>query len=191
MLFSALGRVPVSRRNCSGSTLVEMLVVLLIALVLAVQATPSLTHLLASARLRWVAVTFYSHLQLARNEAIKRNSREVLCPSSNGQQCLALGNWGQGWIVFNDANDNAQRDPGETIIAVQSALHESVRFAGNTNVAKYVSYAGDGSSKLASGAFQAGHFTICTASAVTTDARLIYLSKVGHARMVKNSVAQC
>lgn len=175
----------------SGVTLLEMLVVLLIAAVLSAAAAPSLHDMVAAMRLRSAADIFMAHLSLARSEAIKRNGHGVLCISTDGKLCSTSGSWEQGWIAFYDANGNAQVDADEAVLLQQSALPASVRFTGNTNVARYVSYTPDGGANLVSGGFQAGTFTICTMGSQPADARKITISKSGQTRVVKAQVEAC
>lgn len=175
----------------SGTTLVEMMVVVVIAAILLSMAAPSFHGLISSMRLRAVAELFVAHLNFARSEAIKRNARVVLCKSTDGKQCAATGRWDQGWIVFHDANDNAQTDVDEPVLLQQPALHASIRFSGNTNVAKYVSYTPDGGANLVSGGFQAGTFTLCTRSDVPMGATQIFISRAGQARVAKTSLDSC
>ena len=100
-------------------------------------------------------------LHLARNEAIKRNGRVVLCKTTDGIHCAASGGWEQGWIVFHDVNNNSLREESEQIIQHQIALSGSLRMTGNTPVARYVSYGPMGGTQLVGGAFQAGTLTLC------------------------------
>jgi len=65
---------------------------------------------------------FVASTQLARSEAIKRNSVVRLCRSADGATCATSGTWQQGWIVFGDANNNSAVDTGETIFRKQEAL---------------------------------------------------------------------
>jgi type IV fimbrial biogenesis protein FimT len=154
-------------------------------------AAPSFNALLASVRLKTTTELFMGHLNLARSEAIKRNSRAVLCKSSDGLQCVAGGSWEQGWIVFHDANDNALVDHDEAILLQQPPLRGLVKFAGNTNIAKYVSYTPNGGANLVSGNFQAGTIILCAQSIVPTEAIQILLSKAGQARVAKVSASVC
>ena len=103
------------KKNC-GTTLVELLVVLAIAAIVLSMSAPSFHSLIASMRLKAVSELMVAHLHFARSEAIKRNARVVLCKSTDGKQCVSMGGWEQGWIVFHDANDNAQVDSQETIL---------------------------------------------------------------------------
>ena len=175
----------------AGFTLVELMVVLAIGGVLTATALPSMSTMLHSQRSTSLANGFVSSLNLARVEAIKRNARAVVCKSATGESCSTTGGWEQGWIVFHDANNNAQLDEGEQIVQQQGRLVAGPRLTGNRNVASYVSYSAVGSSKLTSGAFQSGTFTLCPASASSAVVRQIVLSPAGRPRVVNGTQADC
>jgi len=174
-----------------GFTLVEMLMALAVLAILAMQAIPSMAAWVSKVRLSSAADQFFQSLALARNEAIKRNTRTVVCKSAAGSVCDLTGSWQWGWIVFVDVNGNAQVDDGDQILFRQAALGGNIRFDGNTNVAKYVSYSPNGTSKMVGGAVQMGTFTICMASGTPTDARKLMLSKPGQVRVEKTVVESC
>jgi len=101
-------------------------------------------------------------MNLARSEAVKRGVRVTLCKSSDGRTCTNVGNWSQGWILFNDLNNNAVYNSAtETILKVQGSLGNNTSMIGNANVDNYVSYVSSGQSQLIGGAFQAGTIKIC------------------------------
>ena len=68
-----------------GMTLVELLVGLLILSILLAIGVPSFNQFIASNRLTAYTNDMLSTLTLARSEAIKRNGREVLCKSADGE----------------------------------------------------------------------------------------------------------
>ncbi|NVO06682.1 MAG: GspH/FimT family pseudopilin [Rhodoferax sp.] len=177
--------------RCQGATLSELLVVLAIAALLLSMAAPSLSAFVTRVRLKAASDLLVAHLHLARSEAIKRNSRAVLCKSADGQHCATAGGWEQGWIVFHDANGNAFVDPGETILQQQGALRGLLSFSGNALITDYVAYTPDGGANRVSGAFQAGTFILCALSDVPMQARQIVISKAGQIRVALVSGSMC
>lgn len=175
----------------AGFTLIELMVVLAVLAILQTQAAPAFSGVVASVRLTAAVNSLLSSLLLARSEAIKRNSRVVLCKSATGDACTPVGGWEQGWIVFHDANNNATRDSSEVIVSREHALPSPLRLFGNSPVANYVSYTPSGRTEYASGAFQAGTLTACTHSTTEGDARQIVINIAGRPRTVKTTVAQC
>jgi type IV fimbrial biogenesis protein FimT len=175
----------------SGFTLIEMLGVLAVTALLASMAAPSMTDAIDSVKLSAASNDLLSGLHLARSEAIKRNSPVVLCKSADGVSCASTGGWEQGWIVFHDANNNSLREPSETIILRELPLSASLRLTGNQHVARYVSFAPSGATKLVGGGFQAGTLTVCRQSQLGGEARLIVLNAVGRPRVQRSAVSSC
>jgi len=170
---------------------VEILVTTAIAAVLAGIGIPSMASMIHSVKLSSAANSFVSGLYVARSEAIKRNGRVVICKSEDGATCSSGGGWQQGWLVFHDANNNGVRDGGESIILREMGLATGLRLTGNMNVAKYVSFAPNGATKLVGGGFQAGTLIVCHASASAGEGREIILNAVGRARVQKVEVTGC
>ena len=94
-------------------------------------------------------------------------------------------------MVFQDSNSSGSRDSGEEIVLRGQALAADLRLTGNLNVARYISYAPSGETKLASGAFQAGTITLCNHSTQQGEARQIIVSSSGRPRVQKTRVNQC
>lgn len=178
-------------RRQRGFTLIELLVTLAVAAVLVSMAIPSFSQIIDSVKLTSATNVFVSNLQLARSEAIKRNSRVALCKSADGLTCATGGGWEQGWIVFHDVNNDGLRADSETVIRRELALSARVRLSGNQNVARYVSFAPTGATQLLGGGFQAGTLTVCHDSADAGEARQIILNAVGRPRVHKLMLASC
>lgn len=145
----------------------------------------------ASVRLTTASNEFFSALVLARSEAIARSSRVALCKSTDGATCAATGGWEQGWIVFQDADDDGVRSAAERLIAHRQMLTGGVRMTSNLNVARYISFTPSGATQLVSGAFQAGTVTICRESASAALGRQIVLSAVGRPRIRTVELQSC
>lgn len=179
------------RSRSGGFTLTELLVVLTLAAVVLTLGAPAMSSLWTSMRLTAGANTFFASVLLARSEAVKRNSRVVLCKTTGGGACARTGGWEQGWIVFHDVNNNATIDAGEVVLLREPALSGGIRLTGNSQVADYLSYTSTGATHLTSGAFQAGTVTVCPQSATPVPARQIVISATGRPRTVKTTVDWC
>lgn len=178
-----------SHEGVNGFTLVEWMVTIAVSAILLTITVPALSNVMVSSRLTSFANTFLAHLYLARGEAIKRNGRAALCKSATGVSCASEGDWQQGWIVFQDENDNALRDISEVVLLQQSALPNGYFLNGNATVQNYISYSPTGSTKLSGGAFQAGTLTLCEQS--SQQGRKIIISSTGRARIVKATMIAC
>ncbi len=134
----------------------------------------------------------HTSLLLARSEAIKRESRVVLCKSSNGATCATTGDWQQGWIVFADANDNASLDAGELVIQKVAPSERNFVVKGDGDLANYVSYSSTGPAKLtASDSFQTGTFTLCQSGVSGGNARQIEIFATGRLSIGQAPAASC
>lgn len=184
-------RPALAARRSRGYSLVEVLVTLLVLSVLISLSVVGFRSVGNSMQLTAATNSFITNLNLARSEAIKRNQRVVLCKSSDGVVCSSSGGWHQGWIVFHDANNNGQREAGESVVWRVENLGAEVRVNGNLSVSRYVSYSPTGETRLPSGAFQAGTVTVCRQSPEGTDARQIVLNAVGRARVQTTTVDSC
>jgi len=174
-----------------GFTLIELLVTLAVTAVLLGLAAPSMMGLIATRRANSLTNELIASINLARSEAIKRNDRVVLCKSSDGSTCSTTGGWDQGWILFQDIDNNALRESVEVVLKRQNPSSSGVTLTGNQNVANYLSMAPSGVPKLVSGAFQAGTFTLCTTPAIAESSRQIVLSLSGRARVQTGTLSSC
>ena len=116
------------RRTQRGFTLIELMITVLVGIILIGLAVPSFEAVFNSSRITGQANEFVATLQLARMEAIRRNARVVVCPSTNGTSCQG-GNpssW-TGWVAFVDdggatnnyaggTSANGVADSGDTTI---------------------------------------------------------------------------
>ena len=100
----------VSKRR-SGFTLIEMMVVLVIAAILLAVGVPSFRTLIQNQRMTTTVNEFFAAAALTRSEALQRGVQVRMVPAdADGSD------WQQGWIVFVDANDNKRPDSDETVI---------------------------------------------------------------------------
>lgn len=148
------GRAP-SRLIQAGYSIYDLMVTSAVAGVLGVGAV-SMNGLVQDARLTAAVNQLMGHLNLARNEAIKRHTIITLCKSSNGASCFTDASWNEGWIIFADENNSHDIDPGETVIRVQQGLEGDLKLRfGETGTYYYVRYNPSGE------AWPGATFTFC------------------------------
>lgn len=166
-----------------GLTLVELMLVLAVAALLLAVGAPSFASMLREHRLTVFANELHAAIWLARSEAIRRGHRVTLCASQDGVQCTAGATWDAGWIMFPDPNNNASRDPGETLIRARNAGFQGVAVRGNASLARYVSYLPGGTSRTVNGALQMGTIRICNG----THQRSLVMNAVGRVRVERSN----
>jgi len=174
-----------------GYTLVELLVVLSVLTLAQAWVVPALADVMHSVQVNAGAQALSDSLRRARSEAVMRNSRVVVCKSASGRACESDARWEQGWIIFHDPNNNAVLDLDESVLHREQALSDSLSLNANKPVSAYVSYTPYGRTKLTSGAFQAGTFTVCSRHGKVRQARQIIINSAGRPRVATVKNADC
>ena len=98
-----------ARRLQQGASLIEALMAVSIAGVLAGAAVPTMREALVQQRLRSGSSDLYATFHLARSEAIRRGSPVAVTP-------VDAQDWSNGWRVFADRNDSGAQDADEETI---------------------------------------------------------------------------
>ncbi len=157
------------RARLRGFTMVEMMVTLVIAGILASIAMPSFRSFIAGQRIKTASFDMMSALTVARSEAIKRQASSAapvsVVPSG--------GAWGNGWSVTA---------PDGSVLSQQSALRDlsvSCFTGGVAGACSTISYAGNGRLVAAVPAVQISSTEINSVRCISIDLGGRPSSKVG------------
>ena len=155
-----------------GFSLIELLVTITVLAILLAMALPAFSSSRLNTVLRTSANNLLASTHLARGEAIKRNSPVTLCVSADGLVC-GTGDWSQGWIVVSGADVIQREAPISNQFHISSAGGDSYSFQ-PTGVDS-----------------TAGSFTICRATPVGTQERVLTIDAIGRAWVSRTSNAAC
>lgn len=137
--------------RCSrGLTMVELIVVMGIAMILALVAVPSFRDALNSMRQNSAIGLLTGDLNLARGEAIKRNARVLVCSRNPAAtDCGSTTNWASGWLVCADSDgDNSCDDSTSELpnpLVVRPALDPSLTLAASAATLRFNANSSQGS----------------------------------------------
>ncbi len=178
------------RRFSTGVTLVEMLIVIAIAALLASIAFPSYKAMIVSGRISTVTSDLHSSLLLARSEALKRGLSVAMCksasPNAANPVCDASANdvgWGTGWIIYVDTDGSRTRNGGEEVIMVRGPYFNATTDGVITsNIAnENISF------NLTGQTFTAAQFAVTAPSGFSDKNRMVCVAIGGRAKVVDGS----
>ena len=172
------------RRQGVGVSLVELLVVLVLAGILLGAAAPAYQQVMRRLQMRVAANDLVAAIDLTRSQAITLGRPVMLAPLEPGGT-----DWSRGWVVFVDANGNRRPDSGEAIIFQRGPLPDGMRLVSafsSGGAPLYFAYNGAGRSCSASNSLAARWGTLSLAQG--GEARNIKINMLGRVRMCDPAV---
>jgi type IV fimbrial biogenesis protein FimT len=105
------------RRQQSGFTLIELMIVVVITAVLMTAFAPGLRGAMARNQLLGQAHELAGAMSTARSEAITRGTQAGICASANGTSCSgSVDDWGKFILVFIDSDNGSDFDNTEPLL---------------------------------------------------------------------------
>jgi type IV fimbrial biogenesis protein FimT len=169
------------RPAARGFTLLEALVALTLFALVTGLGVPAYGTYMRSYRLHREAQLLAWALQLARSEAIKRNSRVNVCKTVDRVHCAKSGGFEAGWLVYADPGLSGQPAADDPPLRIEGRAPEGITIRGNKPVADLVSYTAFGHPRLLNGGLQMGTFTLCSPG---SEAVQVVLANSGRIRIV-------
>lgn len=164
--------------NGKGFTLVELMVTLAVAGIIAAMAAPSFNSTIERRSLSNERDMLSAHLRLARATALQEGTT-VICVSDDKESCSGSGDWEDGWIVFVDNDSNTSRYTAGTdrLLKVYEGIDDSHSLTWSGGGSE-VTFNGSGYFGLSSG----GTFIFCGASGEASSARSLIIYGPGSMR---------
>lgn len=173
--------------NDRGFTMPELLISVAIIAILLALALPAFNSLVLDNRIVAMTNRFVADLRLARSEALKRNSRVVVCRSgdiraANPSCGGASQTWTQGWLIFANSDANTVFDSGtDTLIKVGEGISDAqLSIISNSSGDSAISFNPDASTNQAGATL---HWAICD-NRGATHGRRIEVPPTGRPRLL-------
>jgi type IV fimbrial biogenesis protein FimT len=104
----------------SGLSMIELLIVIVIASILLAIAVPSYRYITYSNRVSSEVNALLGDMQFARSEAVKEGQTVTVCPSADQATCAKSTSWQTGWIVFQDVGNNQKVAAQANVLRVKA-----------------------------------------------------------------------
>jgi type IV fimbrial biogenesis protein FimT len=163
-------------KRVDGFNLIELLIAICLLAIIVSLAWPSFGQASARTHLGSAESTVFASINNATNDSFLRGQRLVMCPSDTSRMCISGHEWSQGWIVFEDNNENRQRDQDERLVQTQDAFESDLRMFSSVGRTRIVFQAGG--ANFGSNA----HFKLCHPDYPGLS-RSLYLANNGRTRV--------
>ena len=105
----------------SGFTLIELMIAISLSVVILTFAVPSFSSFIKNGRVTTFTNTLVTDVNFARQEAVTRGDKVILCRSANptaaSPSCGGnVNNWSSGWLVFVNKDANTTYDDGTDVL---------------------------------------------------------------------------
>jgi len=169
-----------------GFTLVELMVVLVVLAATLTVSLPAMHRLLQNNQMRVQASRLLGAINLARSEAVMRNTPVSICPSSMAftGEAVCSGVYADGWIVFSNADRDRVVDSGaDAVLRVFAGLPHGFTLtnrAGTRAAFELINYLPDGSSH------SNRTLHLCSPTRASVQPLSIVINIVGRPRLARN-----
>ncbi len=105
-------------QRCHGKTLLEVLLTAGVAGVVLGLGIPAMQHFMQNQKMNAWMAGVHGMLYFAREQAVVRRQRVVVCASHSGKSCDGGMAWERGMMAFVDLNADRKRQDNEPVLRV-------------------------------------------------------------------------
>lgn len=178
-------------KKYNGFTLIELMIVMAILGILVSVVTPYLRTYVSNTASNSLSNTLLIDIMYARNHAITNETIVKMIPTGAADEGVSLFepnaagvNWAQGWIIFEDDNDNDVRDANELTIRSHISFGPGAHISSNSagellDAKKPIGFSPTGLSYGQGANNGRGTLTIATFGCAGFNARKIQINQIG------------
>jgi len=178
----------------TNQTKIGLLAILLSALGALSIAGPGVASLLETRSGAAALQNLSDDIYFARRTAADKKVPVTLCQSEDETSCANSGRWEAGWLMFEDYDRDAVRDPGEKIIRTQGPVADTATIraqaGAGSRIFSSIAFTRLGLPKHASGMSLSGTLRVCGERARTTTVGLKFTS-AGSTYATKRTAYDC
>lgn len=164
-----------------GFSLLELLLALSLAALIAAAAIPAWQQLLDRSRATAEINRLIATIQYARSQAVHRRQTVTLCPADGQLGCG--GDWARGIIVFADGNSDGRRDSNDPLLRVTPALRSGSSLSWRSfGSGAYLRFRSSGMTL-----YQNGTFIYCPPDKNPHYARAVIINRAGRPRQGRDT----
>ena len=144
-------------KTTTGFTLIELMIAISISMVILTFAVPSFSSFIKNGRVTTFTNTLVTDVNFARQEAVTRGEKVILCRSANATAATPscggnANNWSSGWLVFVNTDSNSTYDAGtDTLLRATDEVGGSVTIKTNGVSNANLVYNADGTIDMGGG----------------------------------------
>ncbi|NNJ78095.1 MAG: hypothetical protein HKP19_02440 [Xanthomonadales bacterium] len=168
-------------------SMLDLMIAVAIGAILLATGAPTFSSTAQKSQIKTAASQLHMSMSLARNEAVKRRRAVRVCPSADSSSCRNDGEWGGGWLVFEDANSNSSPDTSEIITLVDSLEH-GIDIAVSNAMSDYVQFQPTGAA--IGGGGMNGVFRVCHSDS-TSHSMVLQVSGAGRVELFDGQPTDC
>lgn len=173
-----------TRKSVRGYTMLELMVVVGIAAILAAMTVPSLQDTIERNAREAAMQDITTGISLARSEAVAQGRSVSICRSTNQTACAAGAggaDWDDGWIIFSDSGTAGSLGSGDTLLQVHGPSNNQSKITllsrTNSNFSgDFLQFNRDG---FLNNSTTGAYFRFCDHDNIVTKARAVWLSNTG------------
>lgn len=177
------------RNQHVGFSIIELMVVLVVAGIILAFGVPSFNSQIKNSRLTSAVNEVVAAMHRSRSEASLRRQPVVMCTSSNAissdnESCDDNAQWRDGWLIFADLNANDTYDGADEILARHGPQSDRLNVSSSDDIANTITYLPTGFAQVPLNTVSGRYIVYCDKSENNDYSRVLSFSNSGRPSII-------